>query len=35
MMLCKNSKLNVWSPDEDADYFDIVAGVQQEDTFAS
>ena len=32
MMLYKNT--NVWSPDGDTDYFDIVAGVLQGDTLA-
>ena len=34
MMLYKNTKVKVCSPDEDTDYFDIVAGVQQGDTLA-
>ena len=34
MMLYKNTKVKVWSPDGDTDYFDIVAGVLQGDTFA-
>ena len=32
MMLYKNTKVKVRSPDRDTDYFDIVAGVLQEDT---
>ena len=32
MMLYKNTKVKVRSPDEDTDYFDIVAGVLQGDT---
>ena len=35
MMLYKNSKVKVRSPDGDTDYFDIVAGVPQGDTLAS
>ena len=31
MILCKNTKLKVRSPDGDTDYFDIVAGVLQID----
>ena len=34
MMLYKNTKVKVCSPDGDTDYFDIVAGVLQEDTLA-
>ena len=34
MMLYRNTKVKVRYPDEDTDYFDIVAGVQQGDTFA-
>ena len=34
MMLYKNTKVKVCSPDGDTDYFDIVAGVQQGDTLA-
>ena len=34
MMLYKNTKVKVYSPDGDTDYFDIVAGVLQGDTFA-
>ena len=34
MMLCKNTKVKVHSPDGDTDYFDIVAGVLQGDTLA-
>ena len=34
MMLCRNTKVKVRSPDGDADYFDIVAGVLQGDTLA-
>ena len=34
MMLYKNTKVKVHSPDGDRDYFDIVAGVLQEDTLA-
>ena len=33
MMLYKNTKIKVHSPDEDTNYFDIVAGVLQQDTF--
>ena len=33
MMLYKNMKAKVRSPEEDTDYFDIVAGVLQGDTF--
>ena len=32
MMLYKNTKVKVRSPDGDSDYFDIVAGVLQGDT---
>ena len=32
MMLYRNTKLKVCSPDGDTDYFDIVAGVLQGDT---
>ena len=35
MMLYKNMKVNVLSPDGDADFFDIVTGVLQEGTLAS
>ena len=34
MMLYRNTKVKVCSPDWDTDYFDIVAGVQQVDTIA-
>ena len=34
MMLYRNTKIKVCSPDGDTDYFDIVAGVLQEDTLA-
>ena len=34
MMLYKNTKVKIHSPDWDTDYFDIVAGVLQEDTLA-
>ena len=34
MMLYKNTKVKVRSPDGDTDYFDIVAGVLQGDTWA-
>ena len=34
MMLYKNTKVKVRSPDEDTDYFGIVAGVLQGDTLA-
>ena len=34
MMLYKNKKLKVFSPDRDTDYFDIEAGVLQGDTLA-
>ena len=33
-MLYKNTKVKVHSPDGDTDYFDIVAGILQEDTLA-
>ena len=32
MMLYKNTKVNVHSPDGNTEYFDIVAGVLQGDT---
>ena len=32
MILYRNTKVKVRSPDWDTDYFDIVAGVLQEDT---
>ena len=35
MMLYKNTKVKVRSPNGDTDVFDIVAGVLQGDTFAS
>ena len=35
MILYRNTKVKVRSPDEDTDYFDIVAGVLQGDTLAS
>ena len=35
MMLYRNIKVKVLSPDEDTDYFDIVEGVLQGDTLAS
>ena len=35
MILYKNTKVKVRSPDGDTEYFDIVAGVQQGDTLAS
>ena len=35
MMLSKNTKVKVRSPNGDTDFFDIVAGVLQEDTLAS
>ena len=35
MMLYRNTKVKVRSPDKDTDYFDIVAGVLQGDTLAS
>ena len=35
MMLYKNTKVQVRSPDRDSDYFDIIAGVLQGDTLAS
>ena len=31
-ILYRNTKMKVRSPDEDTEYFDIVSGVQQEDT---
>ena len=34
MMLYKNTKVKVCSPDRDTAYFDMVAGVLQEDTLA-
>ena len=34
MMLYKNTKVKVRSLDGDTDYFDIVAGILQEDTLA-
>ena len=34
MMLYKNTKVKVHSPDRDTDYFDIVAGFLQEDSLA-
>ena len=34
MMLYRNTKVKVRSPDGDTDYFDIVAGVMQGDTLA-
>ena len=34
MILYRNTKVKVRSPDEDTDYFDIVAGVLQGDTLA-
>ena len=34
MMLYRKMKVKVYSPDEDTDYFDIVAGVLQGDTLA-
>ena len=34
MMLYKNTKVYVHTPDGDTDYLDIVAGVRQEDTLA-
>ena len=34
MILYRNIKVKVRSPDGDTDYFDIVAGVLQEDTLA-
>ena len=33
MMLYKNMKVKVHSPDGDTDFFEIVGGVLQEDTF--
>ena len=35
MMFYKNAKVEVCSPDRDTDFFDIVAGVLQEDTLDS
>ena len=35
MMLYRNTKVKVRSPDGDTDYFDIVAGVLQGDTLAT
>ena len=35
IMLFRNAKLKICSPDGDTDYFDIVAGVIQGDTLAS
>ena len=35
MILYRNTKVKLRSPDGDTDYFDIVAGVQQGDTLAS
>ena len=34
MILYRNTKVKVRSPDRDTDYFDIVAGVLQGDTLA-
>ena len=34
MMQYRNTKVKIHSPDGDTDYFDIVAGVLQEDTLA-
>ena len=34
MMLYKNTKVKVCSPDWDTDYFDMIAGVLQGDTLA-
>ena len=34
MMLYRNTKVKVRSPDGDTDYFDIVAGILQGDTLA-
>ena len=34
-ILYRNTKVKVWSPDGDTEYFDIVAGILQEDTLAS
>ena len=34
MMLYKNTKVKIWSPHGNPDYFDIVAGVLQGDTLA-
>ena len=33
-ILCRNTKVKVRSPDGDIEYFDIAAGVLQEDTLA-
>ena len=33
-ILYRNTKVKVWSPDGDTEYFDIVAGVLQGDTLA-
>ena len=35
MILYRNTKVKVRSPDGDTDYFDIVAGVLQRDTLAT
>ena len=35
MMLYRNTKLKVRSPDRDTNFFDIVAGILQEDTLTS
>ena len=35
MILYKNTKVKVRSPDGDTEYFDIVTGVLQKDTLAS
>ena len=34
MILCKNTKVKVHSPDRDTDFFDIIIGVLQRDTLA-
>ena len=34
MTLCRDTKVKVYSPDGDRDFFDIVAGVLQGDSFA-
>ena len=34
MMLYKNMKVKVCSPDGDTDFFDILAGIMQGDTLA-
>ena len=34
MMFYKNTKVKVWSPDRDTDFFNIIASVLQEDTLA-